>query len=31
VGFGQHFHVTVPEKLSLTFIMNLFKLHFADL
>jgi hypothetical protein len=31
VGFGQHFHVTVPEKLGLTFIMNLFKLHFTDL
>jgi hypothetical protein len=31
VGFGQHFHITVPEKLGLTFIMDLFKLHFTDL
>jgi hypothetical protein len=29
VGFRQHFHITVTEKLGLPLIMNLFKLHFT--
>jgi hypothetical protein len=31
VGFGKHFHITVPEKLGLALIMNFFELHFKGL
>ena len=31
MGFGEHFHITVPEKLRLTLVMNLLKLHFRGL
>jgi hypothetical protein len=30
MGFSKHFHVTVTEKLCLTLIVNLFKLHFPS-
>ena len=30
VGFGEHFHVTIAEKLGLTLIMNLLKLHLKE-
>src|ERR1700712_2353267 len=30
VGLGEHFHITVTEKLGLPLVMNLFKLHFPQ-
>lgn len=29
MGFGEHLHIVVTEKLRLPLIMNLFKLHFT--